>query len=202
MLQSRQHRLRCEELHAGGGELDREWQPVEVEDDRGDRRRVLRGHHEVWLHRACTFDEQPDRIGLGEHLERRQPFGIGEVERRDRELLLARDAERRTARGHDLQAGRRAEQRRDRRGRGEDLLEVVEYEEQGLVAQVLGHAVDRELAAADLHAEGVGDGRGHELRIGDRRERYPERAVDDEFRENLHRVGDDEEHREHGLDGG
>jgi len=95
---------------------------------------------------------------LREHLEGGQPLGIGEIERRDRQLLFPADPQRRAARGDHLQTVNGAEQRRDHLGGGEDLLEVVEDQQHGLAAKVLGHARERVLVPADLHAERVRDG--------------------------------------------
>ena len=62
---------------------------------------------------------------------------------RDRVLLLARDVQHGPARDDDLDVRRGAEQVGDDRGRGDDLLEVVEHEQQPLVAQPVGERARR-----------------------------------------------------------
>jgi hypothetical protein len=55
-----------EELDAGGGQLDRERQPVEPPADLGDRRRRLVGDGEVVPGLPGAVDEQPHRLVLRE----------------------------------------------------------------------------------------------------------------------------------------
>ncbi len=177
LLQARQHRLRGEELDPRGRELDRERQPVEAIADLRHRRRVLGGDGEVGTHGRRALDEETHRVRLGEHLERRKTRRIGKVERRDGELLLSRDAQRRAARCEDLEVLTGLEQRGHGRGGGKDLLEIVEHEQQAAVADVFGEAIERRFTAAHLHADRVRDGGRYEVGIGDRGERDPERAV-------------------------
>jgi len=109
--------------------------------------------------------------------QRWQPLRIGKIERRDRVLLLPGDPQRGAARGKHLEVRRGLQEGAHDRRRGQDLLEVVENQEQLLAAEVLLHPVQRPLLPADLDPEGVRDGRRDQLRVADRRERDPERAV-------------------------
>ncbi len=175
--QLRKHRLRGQDLAARRRELDRERQAVEPVHDLGDSRGVVGRDPKVGTHGHRPLDEEPDGVGLGKHLERGQPFRIGKLERRDRELLLSRYAERRAARRDDFQHRTRAEQLAHDGRRGKDLLEVIEDEEDPLAPNVIEHTGERHLATANLDAEGVRDRRWDELGVGDRRERNEERSV-------------------------
>ena len=105
-----QDRVRRQELDPGRRQLDRQRHPVEPGADRGHRRRVLVGDREPGLDRHRAFDEQAHRGVLAErrriegarlagHGQPLQPAEAGRVGRRreagDRELLLARDPQRR-----------------------------------------------------------------------------------------------------------
>ena len=92
LAELRQHRLRREHLDARRRELDRERQPVEPVTDLGDGARVLGRHAEVRADPFRAVDEEPHRVGLCEHIERGQVPQVGELERRDRKLLLAGNA--------------------------------------------------------------------------------------------------------------
>ena len=82
---------------------------------------------------------------------------IGQLERRDRELLLAGDAKRCTARGDHFERSARAEKLTDHWRRWEDLLEVVEHDQHLLAAHMIEHPCERDLRAGELDAEGVQD---------------------------------------------
>jgi len=64
LLQPGEQRPRGEELRPGGGELDREREPVETDADLGNRRRVRVRDREVGLHGLPPLDEERDRIVL------------------------------------------------------------------------------------------------------------------------------------------
>ena len=73
------------------------------------------------------------RLEIGAHGARPlDEDGDGSVtrERRERELLLPLDSQPGPARDGDLQAGARGDDRRERGGRLDDLLEVVDDEQQ------------------------------------------------------------------------
>ena len=84
----------------------------------------------------------------------------------------------------------------ERRRRGQHLLEVVEHEQELLVAQVLDQRLERALARLLAQAERLRDRRHDELRLADRRELDEGRAV----REPLAHAGGELE-REPGLAG-
>ena len=117
--EAREQRLRREQLHSRGGELDRKRKPVEAAADLRDR--VAPAVQLEARHRG--------RCALGEERERRLL-----LERRKRVLLLARQAKRLAARRQHLQAGRRRQLLGDARSRVQKVLEVVENEEADLVA--------------------------------------------------------------------
>ena len=100
----------------------------------------------------------------------------GQRQRRDGELLLARDPQRRAAGHDDRQLGRRAQEVGDDRRPGDDLLEVVEHEQRAAVAEVLLDPVDRGTLGRE-QAERRGDRGGDEVGVGDRRQRHEPRAV-------------------------
>src|SRR5439155_19706930 len=175
-------RLRREDLHASRRELNREWKAVQPVDDLGDGCGVLRSDAEDGPHRHRALHEEPDGVGLREYLERWEAFGVWEIQRRHRKLLLAGDAKRRPARCDDLQHRTRAEKlTHDGRG-AEDLLEVVKHEEHLFAANVIDYARKWSLGARDLNTERVRDGRWHELGVGYRRKRDEERAIAESIR--------------------
>ena len=102
-LQPGEQRLRREQLRPRGRQLDRQRQTVEADADLRDRRRVRRGDGEVGLHGPSALDEERDGLELGEVSR------VGHGERRHLELPLAREPERRAARGQQLQARRSCE---------------------------------------------------------------------------------------------
>ena len=136
--------------------------------------------------RDGTLDEQPDRGVLAERGQvdgarsatEVHPLQAGLLARvgrrrqaRDLVLLLARDVEHGAAGDDRLDLGRRPQQVGDDRGGRDDLLEVVEDQQQALVAQPVGERlVDRSRGALG-DAEGAGDPRRDEHRIADRLER-------------------------------
>ena len=102
--------------------------------------------------------------------------GGGQRQRRDRELLLAGDPQRGPARDDHRQPGRRAEEVGDDRRAGDDLLEVVQHEQRGAVAEVLLDAVDRRPLRGE-QADRRGDRRRDEVGSRHRRERHEPGAV-------------------------
>ena len=103
---------------------------------------------------------------------------VGKVKRFDRELLLAICAEGRAAADDHLQVGPGLEQRRrESRSGGEQLLEVVQDQQQLLVAEMLDQPVQRQPVADQLQIQGLGDHGGNEIRIPYRRQRDEIHAV-------------------------
>ena len=142
---------RRERLHPGGGELERERQLVEPAADR--------------CHRVAVLEAGIDGPRAGE--EEADPFL--RRERRHGVLLLAGQVKRLPARDQQLEAGAGAEQLPQRAGRLDHLLEVVEQDEQPLVADVLGELGPR--------PERLRRRREHELRVPQRRKRHPPDAL-------------------------
>ena len=144
VLETLEDRLGLEQLDPRRGELDRQRHAVQPGADPGDGRSVLVRHREVRPNGDGAGDEQPDRLvlrdlGRGEVALRLRQVELlqlrqgEEVARnrqaRNRVLLLAGDAERRTARHDDREPiARRSRSAIDRRP-VDDLLEVVEDEQ-------------------------------------------------------------------------
>ena len=94
-----------------------------------------------------------------------------EVERRDRELVLAVDTKRVTAGHEHSECGARVEQLPHDRGGAGDLLEIVhEQERRPTRVQVLAQDAHEGAIAALGHTKRARDGRGDEIRVGDRRQ--------------------------------
>jgi hypothetical protein len=106
-----------------------------------------------------------------------QTHGFGQLERRHGVRALAREVERRAARDQQLQPrGARAEPR-DGGRRGEHLLEVVEDEQQLLVAQVAVERLEDRLPRLLAQADRPRDRRRDQLPVAHGRERDEEDAV-------------------------
>ena len=114
------HRLGRQDARTGGGELERERRAVERSADRVDGRRVLVGHREVGLDGPGPLHEQ---VG-----------GHGRGKRAEVDALLAADPQQDPARGEHGDRGG-PEQRTERRGGVDDLLDVVEHQQHATVAQ-------------------------------------------------------------------
>ena len=63
------------------------------------------------------------------------------------------------------------------RRRLDHLLEVVEHQQEVLVAQERREPLDQRLVTGLPHAQGLGDGGGHQSRVRDRRETDEDHAV-------------------------
>jgi hypothetical protein len=143
--------FRIEQREARRRELDRERKPVEPAADLADcLRRAERGSD-----RAPALDEEDLGVGVAKRLNRVAPLRL------DMERLAARD--------EHFRVRRAADQRRYRRCRLDDLLEVVEEHEQPLVCDVFDQAV----VGADRRPDRPLDQCG----VADGLERNPEDAV-------------------------
>ena len=103
LLEPAEDRLRREQLHARGRELDREREPVEAAADPGHRGRVLVRELEARLDRLRPVDEELD----GRRARERAvavAVRLGQRERRHRELALLAQAQRGLARHERGQA--------------------------------------------------------------------------------------------------
>ena len=92
MSEPRQQRLGREDGDPGGGELDCERQAVESVADLGHRWRVGVVDGEIGIDLTRPLDEQPDRLVLGQHLQRRTMVTLWEHERSDVDFALAAHA--------------------------------------------------------------------------------------------------------------
>ena len=130
------HLLGAHRHHAGGGQLDGEGDPIEALADLGHRR-GLGGcvEREPGLHGLRSLEEQLDR-------GRVEPGSC--VEGRNGPPVLRREAQALAAGGQDPDGGGPAQDRVDEvRGRGQDVLAVVDHDEQTAARQrphdALGH---------------------------------------------------------------
>ena len=144
LLEPGEQRLGREQLGARGGKLDREREAVEADADLGDRRRVRVRDGEVGLHGAGALDEERDRLVLRERRDLGQMRGVGQVERRHRELVLAGEVHGDAARDEQLQLRRSREQVGERGRRLDEVLEVVEDEQQPLLGEEAARGSRRE----------------------------------------------------------
>jgi hypothetical protein len=135
--------LGWQHLYACRGELDRERNALE---SRAQLRELVFVSFEAGIHRPRALAEELDRRRLGQ--------------RPERVLVFRADAQRLPARADENELRTRFEQRRQRRRGFDDLLQVVEEEQELLVAQVIG-----ELAG---NTERGCNRRLDELRIADR----------------------------------
>ena len=165
VLEPAEHRLRREDSDARRRQLDGQRQAVESHADLGHGRRVLVGDLEVGLHRAGALDEERDRLELRELGERREVRRVGQAERRNRVLLLARHAQHAAAARQDGQVRAGRQQRVDRWRRVDHLLEVVEHQQHPPLADVVDQPIDRAAPPAVRKAERLGDRGGDELRL-------------------------------------
>ena len=135
-LQPRQQRRRRQELDARRGQLDRQRQPVQPADDLGDGLGILRRQGEARPQRLRARDEQGDGVVARQLGQRWQRHRIGHRQRLDLVLVLGLQAEPRPARGQHLQFRRRGQQIGHQRRRRQQVLEVVEQQQEALVAQM------------------------------------------------------------------
>ncbi len=178
LAEASQDRVRREQLDAGRGELDGEWQAVEATADVEDGRGIGVGQPEVGSDGHRALHEQRHA------LRARQRFGrdparaqVGQPERRDRVFLLARDVQDSPAADDDLRARADAQDVSHERRRGNHLLEVVEDEQHGVLADEIQEPLERRALAGFQEADRGDDGRGDELRLGHRIERDEEHAI-------------------------
>jgi hypothetical protein len=137
LLQPGQHLLGRQDLGPGGRQLDRQRQAVEPDGDLRHGRGVLGGEAEPGPHRLRPLDEQPHGLGPAEGLEVGEPLRVGQVQRRHQVLLLTAQRQRHAGGDQDLQRRRRAEEVLDHRPGLRHLLEVVDHQQQLLVAEVV-----------------------------------------------------------------
>ena len=176
-LQPRQQRPRRQQLDPRGGELQRQREPVQAGADRRHGRGVGGGDPEPRPDGPRPRDEQPRRVEPRQVGGRRRAAGVGERQRRDGELVLPGQAERRPAGRQDGEAGA-GDQQLGHRGRpGQQVLHVVQ-EEQGLPApQAVEHAPAQRAPGRLRHAERPRHRREQAVRVRHRRQRHEPRPV-------------------------
>ena len=130
------HRLGRQELGARGGQLDRKGQPVEPRAYLRDRGNVALVELELRVDGARPRREKAHSIVRHELLEAHMRPRFGDSERRDGVLVLAGEAERRSARREHEQPGRGREETGDELDVRYELLEVVEQQEHAAVAEL------------------------------------------------------------------
>jgi hypothetical protein len=168
---------RAEHVDPGGGELDRQREPVEPRADLGDRGGVLVAHAEVGLGSLRPLDEQGHRLVLGERLQAREVRRVGHGQRRDEVLALPVDPQGAAARHEHDELRGCAQQLAHQRGGIGELLEVVQDEEEPPATKVLAEGGHRVQAAAVGEAELMGDRSRDELRVPDGAERHEEDPI-------------------------
>jgi hypothetical protein len=163
LLEPLQHRRGREDIDASGREFERKREAVEAAADRRDARGRGLVERERRIDGACTKDEELHRLVLRELVDVRDA-GSRQGERLHGVLVLAGDAQGRAARREHPQVRGGGEQITDDRRRGRDLLEVVEHEEQGAVAELLRQRIEQ-CGARVGDAERSGDSRQEQVRL-------------------------------------
>ena len=188
--ESPEESLWTQHSHPRGTKLDRKRKSVEPGTDLRDRRSVLARQLELGLHRLRAREEELHRLVRRKNRRRLGLAKVGHGERRHGIFVLAREVKRRAARDECLQIRCRGEKRANSRAGIEELLEVVEDEEEVLVAQVVLQRLGERLAGPFPHRKRLGDRRDEEMRIADRGEVDEEDSVleiRDQFRRHLER---------------
>ena len=141
--------------------------PGEADADRAPRPRRRPGRSpSPGLHRAGAVQQEP--AARASRPSRCPPTA---AERLDDELGLAAHAQRRPAGGQHREARRGLDQRGDLRRRVQEVLDVVQDQQQLLVAQAVDDVVgDQVPPGATGRLDGVGDGRQHRPRVEQRRQ--------------------------------
>ena len=140
LIQPGDQRRGRQELDPCRRQFERQGQAIEPLGDPGDGGRVLLAKDEIRSRGAGAVDEQPHRLAV-RHRGDRRALLAGHLQRRDFELLLAADVQRRAAGHHDLQLGRSPQDRGDHGRRGDQVLEIIEQQQDPRRLQVLVQAV-------------------------------------------------------------
>ena len=161
---------RREQLDPGGGELERQREPVQADAELGDRVGVQLGELEVGPCVARASDEEPYRLRAPEPVDLERARRVGKLERGDGVDPLFGDVERRAAGDEERQAGCTREQLGEHRRRVEHLLEVVEHEQRPPAAQRGDQRLERSAFRPLDQAERAGDRGRDEVGVADRSE--------------------------------
>ena len=170
LLESRDDLARREQLDPGGGQLEREWEPVQAQTQPGDRVGVCIGELEVGPRGTCAIHEQSHRLDPPEVRRVERVGRVRKPERRDRVDPLCGNVQRRAAGDEQRQAGCTGEQLGERRCGFEHVLEVVQHERRTSAAQVGDQRLERLPAGPFVEIERAADRPGDEVRVADRRE--------------------------------
>ncbi len=163
--QALQQRLRRQQPHPCGRQLDRQRQTVQTLADRTHRAGIGLGQAELPPGRLRALDKQPHRLDLQHLVVRGQGVQVRQGQGRDQEDVLAIDRDHHPARDEHLQSRSRLEQRGDQ-GRGpHHLLEVIQDEQQLLVAEIALQRDEERLATQIGLPKRLGDSAGHQVRI-------------------------------------
>jgi hypothetical protein len=130
-----------EQPQPGRGQLERQGEPVEPPDDGRHVAGVLWGDPELGPYGPGPLLEETHGGARGHGRQVVGAFGR-QVERLDPVLLLATDAKRHPARDEGVDAGAASQQIRHVGSGGDDLLQVVQYQEHVLVGERFGQALD------------------------------------------------------------
>ena len=153
--------------HPRRRQLDRQRDPIQPPDHRGDRRRVLGGHRETGLDRGRALGEQPHRLRLRDRVQ--VGIGAGHRQRRHRNQPLPLDPQALAAGGQDHQPLTRPRQHPGQRRRPvQQMLTVVQHQQQFLAAQELHQRLAGALPGPGGHREHRGDRVVHPGRVADR----------------------------------
>ncbi len=146
-------------------QLERQGKPVQARADGCHGQGVRRRQRERRLRAPRPLDEQGDGRIRQKILDRAVLRRRWQRERRERVLLLAGNAQRCPARGHDPQRGAALHERGEVRSGVDDLLQVVEEEERLRVADERHEPVRRSSRIGLLHVERLRERREHGGRI-------------------------------------
>ena len=132
-LQARQHGVGRNCPCMAGRQFDGEWQPVSCGADPCHGRRFGGGQREIAVRRGGAGDEQGDGSILEEYGQRGEVRGVRDRQRRHCKTMLTIEMKHLAASHEQLQVPARVQQRREQRGRGHEMLEVVHHEQCGFM---------------------------------------------------------------------
>ena len=171
MLQGVEQGPRGEERDPGGGQLEREGQPVQAPADAGHGGGVGVRQFEGGVDRLRPVDEQAHRLRADAGRPARRGGarpGGRKGEGRDGEAVLSGQAQRGAARRQHREPGAGRQELPDRRGGIEHVLAVVEHQEQAHGPQRGAQRARRRPPRRPPHPHRRGDGRQHERRVVER----------------------------------
>ena len=171
----------------GRGQLDRQGQAVEPDAELGHRHLVLVVQGEVELRRPRPGHKELDRGIVTQVHGRGQLFAFGQRQRRRDKLVLAVELEQCPAGDQDFQGGSRFQQLDEQRRGGYQVLEVVQHQQQLLVAEPGFEVMQLPLAAGVRQIQRPQDGRGQVPAVGDGGQRHKADAVGEVLAQGMRR---------------